>query len=59
MRQHGVTAVISGRYGPKAFQALQALNIAPWMAPYGLTARRALELFGEGKLQLMVMKVFR
>ena len=38
MKYAGVEAVISGRFGPKAFDALQALGIKTWIAPPGITA---------------------
>lgn len=59
MGKHNVKAVISGRFGPKAFQALKGMDIEPWMAPYGISAKRAFELYGEGKLQQMEFKVYR
>ncbi len=46
-----VNAVISGRYGPKAFQALQSLGIEMWVAPEGITAKEAIDQFIQGKLQ--------
>jgi predicted Fe-Mo cluster-binding NifX family protein len=53
MKSAGVNAVISGRYGPKAFDALRALGIEAWVAPSGITAERALSLFSDGDLELM------
>ncbi len=49
--QHGVQAVISGRFGPKAHDTLAALGIEMWCAPEGLTAEQALALLEEGSLQ--------
>jgi predicted Fe-Mo cluster-binding NifX family protein len=59
VRSAGVQAVISGRFGPKAFEALQALKIETWIAPTGITAGEALKRFREGKLEKMQMQVFR
>lgn len=59
MRELGVAAVISGRFGPKAHEALAALGIETWMAPPGLTAEQALRRFREGGLERMQMRVFR
>jgi predicted Fe-Mo cluster-binding NifX family protein len=53
MRSGGVEAVISGRFGPKAFDALRALGIETWVAPPGITAGEALHLFDEGDLEQM------
>jgi len=35
MAQHGVTDVISGHFGPKAFQALEGLEITMWLVDGG------------------------
>lgn len=59
MQDHGVEAVISGRFGPKAFDTLQAMKIQCWTAPPGLTAREALDRFRDGKLERMELKTFR
>jgi predicted Fe-Mo cluster-binding NifX family protein len=59
MREQGVAAVISGRFGPKAFEALRALGIETWIAPAGLTAEQALSRYREGHLERMQMRVFR
>jgi predicted Fe-Mo cluster-binding NifX family protein len=53
MRSEGVDAVISGRFGPKAFDALQALGIETWVAPPGLTAGEALRMLDKGDLERM------
>ena len=53
MRSGGVEAVISGRFGPKAFDALRALGIETWVAPPGITAGEALRMFDEGNLEKM------
>ncbi|MDB4433230.1 hypothetical protein N9166_00655 [bacterium] len=45
-----VSAVISGRFGPKALDALQALGIEAWVAPSGITAEQALSMFTNGDL---------
>lgn len=59
MRSHDVNAVISGRYGPKAHQALSAMGIETWVASPSVTARRAIEQLSKGELEQMEMKVFR
>lgn len=59
MQRHEVVAVISGRFGPKAHQALSAMGIESWVAPPSLSARRALELFTSGGLEQMELKVYR
>jgi predicted Fe-Mo cluster-binding NifX family protein len=53
MSRNGVEAVISGRFGPKAHQALEALGIEMWIAPDGITAAKALERLANGELQKM------
>ena len=53
MKSEGVEAVISGRFGPKAFDALRALGIETWVAPPGITAGEALRMFDEGDLEKM------
>lgn len=58
-RQMEVGAVISGRFGPKAIEALDALGIQAWIAPPGLTAEQALERLCGGRLERMEMKVYR
>jgi len=57
--QAGVKSVISGRYGPKAMQGLEAKGIRMYAAPEGITAGEALERFRTGKLQLEQMREFR
>jgi predicted Fe-Mo cluster-binding NifX family protein len=53
MRSAEVDVVISGRFGPKAFDALRALGIEAWIAPPGLTAGEALRRFQDGVLEPM------
>lgn len=50
VRRLGAAAVISGRFGPKAWDALERLGIDRWLAPSGLTAGEALERFRRGEL---------
>jgi predicted Fe-Mo cluster-binding NifX family protein len=59
MKCAGVDKVISGRFGPKAFETLQALEIEGWMAPSGVTAREALRMLKEGTLERMELQVRR
>jgi predicted Fe-Mo cluster-binding NifX family protein len=59
MAEHGVQAVISGRFGPKAFEALKALGVEMWTAPSGLTAAEALAKYKAGTLTRMAVEEFR
>lgn len=51
MQKHGVSGVVSGNFGPKAAQALSAMNIEMWTAPGGVTAREALSQYRSGSLR--------
>jgi predicted Fe-Mo cluster-binding NifX family protein len=51
MNANQVDVVISGRFGPKAFQSLEALQIEKWTAPEGITAEEALIRLRAGTLQ--------
>ena len=53
MKSRGVSAVISGRFGPKAFDALHALGIETWVAPPGIRAEEALAKLKANALQLV------
>jgi predicted Fe-Mo cluster-binding NifX family protein len=53
MKSGGVEAVISGRFGPKAFDALRALGIETWVAPSGISAGEALRMLDDGGLEQM------
>ena len=53
LKSAGVGAVISGRFGPKASDALQALGIEAWVAPPGITAGEAVRLLQDGDLSQM------
>jgi predicted Fe-Mo cluster-binding NifX family protein len=46
-----VDGVISGRFGPKAYDALKALGIEAWIAPPGITAGEAWVMFHDGDLK--------
>jgi predicted Fe-Mo cluster-binding NifX family protein len=46
----GVQAVLSGRFGAKALEALRTHEIEAWVAPPGVNAGRALLMF-EGERQ--------
>lgn len=59
MVEHGVTAVITGEVGPKAYQALDAAGIEMWLCPDGLTAGEALVRYRQGTLQAKRMQVLR
>jgi predicted Fe-Mo cluster-binding NifX family protein len=47
---HGIEAVVSGRYGPNAFSALQAAGIQAFVASSG-TVSELLDKFLAGELQ--------
>jgi predicted Fe-Mo cluster-binding NifX family protein len=51
MKSAGIDAVISGRFGPKALDALQALGIETWIAGAAISAEQALTLFRAGGLE--------
>ena len=51
MNANRVDLVISGRFGPKAFQSLDALGIEMWAAPEGIDAEEALVRYRAGRLQ--------
>ncbi len=51
MASNNVYAVVSGRFGPKAFQALSSLGIEMWTAPEGITVKEAISQFASGGLQ--------
>lgn len=51
LKSAGIDAVISGRFGPNALDALHALGIQAWIAPSGITAEKALSLFRDGDLE--------
>ena len=53
LRSAGVDAVISGRFGPKAFDALRASGIEAWIAPPGITAGEAFRMLEDGGLERM------
>ena len=48
-----VEAVVSGRFGPNALDALGALGIEAWIAPPGVNAGLALLMFEGGRLERM------
>jgi predicted Fe-Mo cluster-binding NifX family protein len=48
-----VAAVVSGRFGPKALDVLQALGIEAWLAPPGINAGLALLMLEGGRLERM------
>ena len=50
LRAAGVGRVISGRFGPKACDALRAHGIEAWIAPPRVTAGEALRLLEDGGL---------
>lgn len=58
MNSNDVEAVISGRFGPKAIQSLEAFKIEMWTAPEGITAQEAIDRFIDGDLEQTKMKVY-
>ncbi len=56
LSREGVSDVISGRFGPKAYQALEAFGIGMWTAPEGVTAAEALARLAKGELPRMEIK---
>jgi len=48
-----VAAVVSGRFGPKALDVLQALGIEAWLAPPGINAGLAVLMLEGGRLERM------
>ena len=50
LKSAGVDTVISGRFGPKASDALRAHGIEAWIAPPRITAGEALHLLEQGGL---------
>jgi predicted Fe-Mo cluster-binding NifX family protein len=59
MKDYGVEAVVSGRYGPKAAEALEALGIQALIAPTGLTAGEALLMRQDGRLERHALRTYR
>lgn len=57
--EEGAGVVISGRFGPKAAEALHALGVEMWLAPNGLSGREALQRYREGELERWQMREFR
>jgi predicted Fe-Mo cluster-binding NifX family protein len=51
LADQGVDVVVSGRYGPNAYQALQSAGIEAYLASGG-TPRELVGLFEEGELKL-------
>ena len=58
LADHSVQAVISGRFGPKAYQALEALGIEMWISPEVPAARDALLRYEDGSLERMKLQRF-
>jgi predicted Fe-Mo cluster-binding NifX family protein len=50
LKSAGVGTVISGRFGPKAADALRAHGIEAWIAPPRITAGEALRRLEQGSL---------
>lgn len=58
MATNGVTDIISGQFGPKAYSALEQLHINMWTAPNGLTAEQAVDEFLRGNLPAYQVRVY-
>lgn len=58
LHQKGVTAVIAGKVGPNAYEALTGAGIDIYCAPQGMLVTEALEKLGTGSLQKMEIKRF-
>ena len=58
INSNDVDAVISGRFGPKAFKSLEAFDIEMWTAPEGITAKTALDRLAAGSLEQVKIKVY-
>lgn len=54
----GVTAAVSGKFGPNAYEALKAAGIAIHLAPPCITVQEALEKFKTGSLPEMQVQRF-
>jgi len=54
----GVTAVVSGKVGPNAYEVLKAAGVAIHLAPSGLSVQEVLEKFKAGSLPEMQVQRF-
>ena len=54
----GVTAVVSGKVGPNAYDVLKAAGVAIHLAPAGLSVQEAFEKFKAGSLSEMQVQRF-
>jgi len=55
---HGVKAVVSGKVGPNAYEALMAAGVAIYLAPPGLTVQESLDKLKAGSLPAMQIQRF-
>lgn len=53
-----VKAVVSGSFGPKAFEALTKLNIEMWITSQECSVQETIKLFNSGLLKRMKMEVY-
>jgi predicted Fe-Mo cluster-binding NifX family protein len=53
-----IKALISGAVGPQAFSVFREMDIPIYLAPQGITCDKALQMFKDGKLRKMELKVF-
>lgn len=56
--KEGVQFVISGQFGPNAYEVLKAAGLAMYRAPQGLSVREALDHLTAGTLPKMEIKRF-
>jgi predicted Fe-Mo cluster-binding NifX family protein len=54
----GVKAIVSGKVGPNAYEALKSAGVAIHLAPPGLTVQESLDKFKAGSLPEMQIQRF-
>lgn len=59
MQELGVQAVVSGEFGPKAFEALGGMGIEMYLATEGSTVHQVLEQLAQGTLTRKQLSVYR
>jgi len=59
MARNGVAQVVSGRFGPKAYEALNGLGVEMWISPEGLTVAQVVRKLLDGELERMKVREFR
>jgi len=56
--REGAQSVVSGQFGPNAYEVLRSAGVAMYCAPQGLAVREALEKLQAGALRSMEIKRF-